>query len=114
MCGGASVGTLGFGGKDTFKKQARDLASGINLPNKDIVQFILQKIIKDERPILENYLQNMLLTFVWNNNNESIYIGGGGRYDDLIKLLGSENRIPAVGAALNLKKVERISQIESL
>tara|TARA_Y100000289_G_C3928455_1_gene154930 strand:- start:1428 stop:2159 length:732 start_codon:yes stop_codon:yes gene_type:complete len=68
MCGGASVGTLGFGGKDTFKKQARDLASGINLPNKTIVQFILEKTINDERPILENYLQNMLLTFVLNNN----------------------------------------------
>ena len=60
------------------------------------------------------YYSGFLYDFVWNNNNESIYIGGGGRYDDLIKLLGSENRIPAVGAALNLKKVERISQIESL
>ena len=60
------------------------------------------------------YYSGFLYDFVWNNNNESIYIGGGGRYDDLIKLLGSENRIPAVGAALNLKRVERISQIESL
>ena len=60
------------------------------------------------------YYSGFLYDFAWNNNNESIYIGGGGRYDDLIKLLGSENRIPAVGAALNLKKVERISQIESL
>ena len=60
------------------------------------------------------YYSGFLYDFAWSNNNESIYIGGGGRYDDLIKLLGSENRIPAVGAALNLKKVERISQIESL
>ena len=60
------------------------------------------------------YYSGFLYDFAWSNNNESIYIGGGGRYDDLIRLLGSENRIPAVGAALNLKKVERISQIESL
>ena len=60
------------------------------------------------------YYSGFLYDFAWSYNNESIYIGGGGRYDDLIKLLGSENRIPAVGAALNLKKVERISQIESL
>ena len=60
------------------------------------------------------YYSGFLYDFAWSNNNESIYIGGGGRYDNLIKLLGSENRIPAVGAALNLKKVERISQIESL
>ena len=60
------------------------------------------------------YYSGFLYDFAWDNNKESIYIGGGGRYDNLIKLLGSENNIPAVGAALNLKKVERISQIESL
>ena len=60
------------------------------------------------------YYSGFLYDFAWDNNKESIYIGGGGRYDNLIKLLGSENKIPAVGAALNLKKVERISQIESL
>ena len=60
------------------------------------------------------YYSGFLYDFAWDNNKESIYIGGGGRYDNLIKLLGSENNIPAVGAALNLKKVERISHIESL
>ena len=60
------------------------------------------------------YYSGFLYDFAWDNTKESIYIGGGGRYDNLIKLLGSKNRIPAVGAALNLKKVERISQIESL
>ena len=48
------------------------------------------------------------------NNNESLYIGGGGRYDNLIKSLGSKNKIPAVGAALNIKRIERLSQIERL
>ena len=60
------------------------------------------------------YYSGFLFDFVWKNNNESLYIGGGGRYDNLIKSLGSENKIPAVGAALNMKRIERLSQIERL
>ena len=60
------------------------------------------------------YYSGFLFDFVWKNNNESLYIGGGGRYDNLIKSLGSKNKIPAVGAALNIKRIERLSQIERL
>ena len=60
------------------------------------------------------YYSGFLFDFVWKNNNESLYIGGGGRYDNLIKSLGSESKIPAVGAALNMKRIERLSQIERL
>jgi ATP phosphoribosyltransferase regulatory subunit len=41
-----------------------------------------------------------------------INIGGGGRYDDLIKSVSSEFDIPAVGAALNLDRVERVIAME--
>tara|TARA_B100000965_G_scaffold406040_1_gene442830 strand:+ start:8887 stop:9618 length:732 start_codon:yes stop_codon:yes gene_type:complete len=68
LCGGASKGTLGFGGRDTFKKQSRLLASGINLPNKTIVKMVLEKAMQDERPILEHYLQNVLLTYMYSKN----------------------------------------------
>ena len=32
-------------------------------------------------------------------------IASGGRYDDLLKSLGAKKRIPAVGAAINLKNL---------
>ena len=32
-------------------------------------------------------------------------IARGGRYDDLLKSLGAKKRIPAVGAAINLKNI---------
>lgn len=60
------------------------------------------------------YYTGFLFDFVGKNNSESLYIGGGGRYDGLIKSLGSKLSIPAVGAALNMKRVERFSYLESL
>ena len=35
-------------------------------------------------------------------------IASGGRYDDLLKSLGAKKRIPAVGAAINLKNIWKI------
>ena len=32
-------------------------------------------------------------------------IASGGRYDDLLKSLGAQKSIPAVGAAINLKNI---------
>ena len=60
------------------------------------------------------YYTGFLFDFVGKNNSENLYIGGGGRYDGLIKSLGSKLSIPAVGAALNMKRVERFSNLESL
>ena len=60
------------------------------------------------------YYTGFLFDFVGKSNSESLYIGGVGRYDGLIKSLGSKLSIPAVGAALNMKRVERFSNLESL
>jgi len=35
-------------------------------------------------------------------------IARGGRYDDLLKSLGAKKKIPAVGAAINLKNIWKI------
>ena len=35
-------------------------------------------------------------------------IARGGRYDDLLKSLGAKKKIPAVGAAINLKNIWQI------
>jgi len=37
-------------------------------------------------------------------------IARGGRYDDLLKSLGSKKNIPAVGAAINLNNLSKITQ----
>ena len=39
---------------------------------------------------------------VYSGNKE---IARGGRYDDLLKSLGAKKKIPAVGAAINLKNI---------
>ena len=39
---------------------------------------------------------------VFSGNKE---IARGGRYDDLLKSLGAKKKIPAVGAAINLKNL---------
>ena len=37
-------------------------------------------------------------------------IARGGRYDDLLKSLGSKKNIPAVGAAIHLNNLSKITQ----
>ena len=37
-------------------------------------------------------------------------IARGGRYDDLLKSLGSKKNIPAVGAAIYLNNLSKITQ----
>ena len=37
-------------------------------------------------------------------------IARGGRYDDLLKSLGSKNNVSAVGAAINLNNLSKVVQ----
>jgi histidyl-tRNA synthetase len=36
---------------------------------------------------------------------EGVSLGGGGRYDDLVKALGSDSDVPAMGFAYNIESI---------
>ncbi len=56
---------------------------------------------------LDYYTKTVFEFFVSAGESKSLALGGGGRYDDLVKLLGGKD-MPAVGAAFG---VERIMQL---
>ena len=56
---------------------------------------------------LDYYTKTVFEFFVSTGEEKSLALGGGGRYDDLVKLLGGKDT-PAVGAAFG---VERIMQL---
>jgi len=60
---------------------------------------------------MKNAKQREIREFRQRNN---LNIGGGGRYDDLINSVSDENNIPAVGAAINLDRLEKIISSEKL
>ena len=49
------------------------------------------------------YYTGMVFKIYINSKNKIKNIFNGGRYDQLISDLGSKKKVPAVGAAINLK-----------
>ena len=65
------------------------------------------KRLKEEINFISNFGRDIeyytgIVFEVFSGNKE---IARGGRYDDLLKSLGAKKKIPAVGAAINLKNI---------
>ena len=60
------------------------------------------------------YYTGFLFDFVNSQKGKSTHLGGGGRYDNLIRSMGSKTDIPAVGAALNMENLEKALSLRSL
>ena len=60
------------------------------------------------------YYTGFLFDFVNSQKGKSIHLGGGGRYDNLIRSMGSKTDIPAVGAAVNMENLEKALSLRSL
>ena len=60
------------------------------------------------------YYTGFLFDFVNSQKGKSIHLGGGGRYDNLIRSMGSKTDIPAVGAALNMENLEKALSLRLL
>ena len=65
------------------------------------------KRLKEEINFISNFGRDIeyytgIVFEVISGNKE---IARGGRYDDLLKSLGAKKKIPAVGAAINLKNI---------
>lgn len=60
------------------------------------------------------YYTGFLFDFVNSQKGKSTHLGGGGRYDNLIRSMGSKTDIPAVGAALNMENLEKALSLRPL
>ena len=60
------------------------------------------------------YYTGFLFDFVNSQKGKSTHLGGGGRYDNLIRSMGSKTDIPAVGAALNMENLEKALSLRLL
>ena len=58
------------------------------------------------------YYTGFLFDYNYGDQINNQNIAGGGRYDDLIKSVSSNYDIPAVGAAINLDRLEKIISLE--
>jgi len=56
------------------------------------------------------YYTGMVFEIWASTNKNKQEIARGGRYDDLLKSLGSKKNIPAVGAAIHLNNLSKITQ----
>jgi len=48
----------------------------------------------------------------YNKGSASIPLGGGGRYDGLVKLLGGPSEVPATGFAVNIDTILSINSMD--
>ena len=71
-------------------------------------------ILSLEKGRMVEYYTGFLFDFNSSNLKNSQNIAGGGRYDDLINSVSDKNDIPAVGAAINLDRLEKIISLEKL
>jgi len=87
---------------------------------------IKKSLIKNKLPIKSLFKSNYKIIFSTNFGRDIEYYTGmvfeisalknkqeiarGGRYDDLLKSLGSKKNIPAVGAAIHLNNLSKITQ----
>lgn len=71
-------------------------------------------ILSLEKGRMVEYYTGFLFDFNSSNLKNNQNIAGGGRYDDLINSVSDKNDIPAVGAAINLDRLEKIISLEKL
>ena len=78
----------------------------------DLKVDIKNSILSVEKGRMVEYYTGFLFDFNSSDLRNDLNIAGGGRYDDLINSVSDENNIPAVGAAINLDRLEKIISSE--
>jgi ATP phosphoribosyltransferase regulatory subunit len=105
--------------KSISKNIDSKLDSKIDIMNERVDKMMNLKIdLKDSIFSLEKgrtveYYTGFLFDYSCPILGDKSNVGGGGRYDDLIKSVSSNVDIPAVGAALNLERIEKAISKES-
>ena len=86
---------------DEFSKSMRyfsDLTHGLEKTKNVSVEYIID--FASKRGI--TYYTGLIFDLDMTTDKDRYSVGGGGRYDGLVKSLGSESDVPAIGFALNI------------
>jgi len=119
-----SISDKPFKALDRLRSISKNLDSSL-LRQIDIAKERLEKIkelgvnldksqFSSEKGREVEYYTGFLFDFVNSQKGKSIHLGGGGRYDNLIRSMGSKTDIPAVGAAVNMENLEKALSLRSL
>jgi len=57
------------------------------------------------------YYTGIIFDINYKNKSESIHLGGGGRYDDLVQIFGGKKKVPALGFAYSLENILKSLEI---
>ena len=86
---------------DEFSKSMRyfsDLTHGLEKTKNVSVEYIID--FASKRGI--TYYTGLIFDLDMGTDKDGYSVGGGGRYDGLVKSLGGESDVPAIGFALNI------------
>ena len=119
-----SISDKPFKALDRLRSISKNLDSSL-LRQIDIAKERLEKIkelgvnldkskFSSEKGREVEYYTGFLFDFVNSQKGKSTHLGGGGRYDNLIRSMGSKTDIPAVGAALNMENLEKALSLRPL
>ena len=119
-----SISDKPFKALDRLRSISKNLDSSL-LRQIDIAKERLEKIkelgvnldksqFSSEKGREVEYYTGFLFDFVNSQKGKSTHLGGGGRYDNLIRSMGSKTDIPAVGAAVNMENLEKALSLRSL
>ena len=57
------------------------------------------------------YYTGIIFDINYQNKSELIHLGGGGRYDELVQILGGREMVPALGFAYSLENIQKVLKI---
>ena len=57
------------------------------------------------------YYTGIIFDITYQNKSELIHLGGGGRYDELVQILGGREKVPALGFAYSLENIQKVLKI---
>ena len=87
-----------------FKLVAEKAMNDINIEVDFIVDCAAQRGF--------TYYTGIIFDMEYKNGSNSIPLGGGGRYDGLVKLLGGPAEVPATGFAVNIDSILSINSMD--
>ena len=87
-----------------FKLVAEKAMTDVNIEVNFIVDCAAQRGF--------TYYTGIIFDMEYNKGSASIPLGGGGRYDGLVKLLGGPSEVPATGFAVNIDTILSINSMD--
>ncbi len=91
---------------------ARSMAIDVFQPLSQLTESLIAEGIPDSKIILDlgiargfSYYTGTVFELVGRSGDKSVSFGGGGRYDELVRILGGDANIPALGFAYSLDTI---------